>query len=85
MDDGDQDYLYVAGTVAITSSLMAAVSAGDVSSGDVTSVAGRGINVGLWYGVLPRTRIYGLFSWLDRDQGGSRHLLSLGFAQDFSL
>lgn len=82
---GDQDYLYVAGTVAITSSLMAAVSAGDVSPGDVSSVAGRGINVGIWYSLFPRTRIYGLYSWLDRDQGERRQILSVGFAQNFSL
>lgn len=81
----DQDYLYAAGTVDLTSALRATVSAGDVSRGDVSPVAGTGVNAGLWYALFPQTRIYGLYSGLDRDQGDGRHVVSLGLAQDFSL
>lgn len=84
--EGDQDYLYAAGTVDLTSVLTAAVSVGDVSRGGVANVSGTGVNAGLWYALFPETRIYGLYSGLDRDQGEERrHVVSLGLTQDFSL
>lgn len=82
---GSQDHLYAAGTVDLTSALTAAVSLGDVSRGDVSTVSGTGVNAGLWYALFSETRIYGLYSGLDRDQGEGRHVLSVGITQDFSL
>lgn len=63
----------------------AAASVGDVSSGDVLPVAGTGVDAGLWYALFPNTRVYGLYSRLERDQGGRRQLLSVGLIQEFSL
>lgn len=80
-----QDYLYAAGTVDLTPALTVAASVGDVSSGDVSPVAGTGVNAGLWYAVFSSTRVYGLYSRLEREQGERRQLLSVGLTQEFSL
>ncbi|MCW9015248.1 MAG: porin [Gammaproteobacteria bacterium] len=85
---GDDDYMYLTGTYALSDKTKLSASYGtvDANNGGAGGTAGDGMSLGVFHNVGKKTQIYALVSNVSGDAAADdREVISFGFSQKFSI
>ncbi|MEX2584642.1 MAG: porin [Gemmatimonadota bacterium] len=83
---GENHFLYASSTLPVLPATTLVASLGWVTGdGDAQPVTGRGVHAGLYYDLLPQTRLHALYSYVDAENRAGKSNAAFGLTYGFSL